>query len=61
LHVDSITPGEHVRFAQITMTATESAADFANPRLAVGRDAVAVASTGGSIEIDGELLATVRR
>jgi hypothetical protein len=51
LHIHSVTPGDHVHFAQIAMTTPESARDIAN----VGPDTVAVVDAGGSIEIAKEM------
>ncbi len=59
--VESVAPGDYVHFGQIAMTAPENAGDIANLGIIIGRDAVAVVDTGGSVEVGQELFAAVRR
>lgn len=59
--IQSIAPGDYVHFGHIAMTTPENAGDIANLGIIVGRDAVAVVDTGGSVEVGEELLAAVRR
>jgi len=59
--IQSVAPGDYVHFGQIAMTTPENAGDIANLGIIVGRDAVAVVDTGGSVEVGEELRAAVRR
>lgn len=59
--VASVAPGDYVHFGQIAMTTPENAGDIANLGIIVGRDAVAVVDTGGSVAVGRALLAAVRR
>jgi len=59
--IESVAPGDYVHFGQIAMTTPENAGDIANLGIIVGRDAVAVVDTGGSVEVGQELAAAVHR
>lgn len=60
LQIQEIAPGDYVHFGQVAMTTPENAGDIANLGIVVGRDAVAVIDTGGSVAV-GEALATAAR
>jgi glyoxylase-like metal-dependent hydrolase (beta-lactamase superfamily II) len=59
--IESVAPGDYVHFGQIAMTTPENAGDIANLGIIIGRDAVAVVDTGGSVEVGQELSAAVHR
>ncbi len=59
--VEQVAPGDYVHFGQVAMTTPENAGDIANLGIIVGRDAVAVVDTGGSVAVGTALLAAVRR
>jgi quinoprotein relay system zinc metallohydrolase 2 len=60
LAVQRIEPGNYVHFGQVAMTTPENAGDIANLGIIVGRDAVAVVDTGGSVSVGRRLLLAVR-
>ena len=49
-----------MHFGQVALTTPENAGDIANLGVIVGRDAVAVIDTGGSVAVGEALLAAVR-
>ena len=53
--------GDYVHFGEIAMTTPRNAGDIANLGVVVGRDAVAVIDTGGSVAVGEALLRAVRR
>ncbi len=53
-------PGAFVHFGQVSLTTPENAGDIANLGVVVGRDAVAVIDTGGSVAVGRALLAAIR-
>lgn len=59
--VEQVAPGDYVHFGQVAMTTPENAGDIANLGIIVGRDAVAVVDTGGSVAVGTALLAAVRQ
>jgi quinoprotein relay system zinc metallohydrolase 2 len=59
--VQRIADGDYAHFGQIAMTTPENAGDIANTGIIVGRDAVAVIDTGGSLAVGQALLAVLRR
>ena len=58
--VQQIADGDYAHFGQVAMTTAENAGDIANIGIVVGRDAVAVIDTGGSVAVGQALLAAVR-
>lgn len=61
LPVQAVAAGDYVHFGQVAMTSPGNAGDIANLGIVIGRDAVAVIDTGGSVEVGRALLAAVRR
>ncbi|HET6307251.1 MAG TPA: quinoprotein relay system zinc metallohydrolase 2, partial [Rhodopila sp.] len=59
--VQPIADGDYAHFGQVAMTTAENAGDIANLGVVVGRDAVAVIDTGGSVAVGQALLGAVRR
>jgi quinoprotein relay system zinc metallohydrolase 2 len=60
LAIEAVADGDYVHFGQIAVTTPDNAGDIANLGIIVGRDAVAVVDTGGSVEVGRRLLAAVR-
>jgi quinoprotein relay system zinc metallohydrolase 2 len=60
LAVTSIANGAYAHFGAIALATAENAGDMANLGIVVGRDAVAVIDTGGSVAVGRALLAAVR-
>jgi quinoprotein relay system zinc metallohydrolase 2 len=58
--IQQIADGDYAHFGQVAMTTAENAGDIANIGIVVGRDAVAVIDTGGSVAVGKALLAAVR-
>jgi quinoprotein relay system zinc metallohydrolase 2 len=61
LTIETVTAGDYVHFGQVAMTTPDNAGDIANLGIIVGRDAVAVVDTGGSVDVGRRLLLAVRR
>ena len=59
-HFAEVAPGDYAHFGQVAMPTPENAGDIANLGVIVGRDAVAIVDTGGSVVIGQQLLAAVR-
>lgn len=60
LAIQSVAAGDYVHFGEVAVTTPENAGDIANLGIIVGRDAVAVVDTGGSVEVGRRLLLAVR-
>ena len=58
--IHRIADGDFAHFGQVAITTAENAGDIANIGIVVGRDAVAVIDTGGSVAVGEALLAAVR-
>ena len=61
LAVVLVANGDYAHFGQIALTTPQNAGDIANLGIIVGRDAVAVVDTGGSVQVGRELLAAITR
>jgi quinoprotein relay system zinc metallohydrolase 2 len=59
--LDAIGGGDYVHFGKIAMTTPRNAGDIANLGVVVGRDAVAVIDTGGSVAVGEALLHALQR
>jgi quinoprotein relay system zinc metallohydrolase 2 len=60
LATERVADGDYVHFGQVALTTQENAGDIANLGIIVGRDAVAVIDTGGSVNVGRRLLLAVR-
>jgi quinoprotein relay system zinc metallohydrolase 2 len=60
LSVRNVAPGDYVHFGQIALTTPDNAGDIANLGIVVGRDAVAIVDTGGSVAVGRRLRLAVR-
>ncbi len=61
LTIHDVAPGDYVHFGQIALTTPDNAGDIANLGIIVGRDAVAVVDTGGSVSVGRRLLLAVHQ
>ncbi len=61
LAIHVVAPGDYVHFGQVALTTPQNQGDIANLGIVVGRDAVAVIDTGGSVAIGEGLRAAVRK
>ena len=59
LPIETVAPGDYAHFGEISLTTPTNQGDIANLGIIVGRDAVAVVDTGGSVEVGQRLLAAV--
>ncbi|MGH7211618.1 MAG: quinoprotein relay system zinc metallohydrolase 2, partial [Acetobacteraceae bacterium] len=55
-----VAPGDYVHFGQVALTTPANRGDIANLGVVVGREAVAVIDTGGSVAVGRGLLAAVQ-
>jgi quinoprotein relay system zinc metallohydrolase 2 len=60
LAIQRIADGDYAHFGQIAVTTAENAGDIANLGVIVGRDAVAVVDTGGSVRVGLDLRAAIQ-
>jgi quinoprotein relay system zinc metallohydrolase 2 len=60
LAIQRVADGDFVHFGQVAMTTPDNAGDIANLGIIIGRDAVAVVDTGGSVSVGRRLLLAVR-
>ncbi len=59
--IQEIADGLYAHFGHVALTSRENAGDIANIGVVIGRDAVAVVDSGGSVEIGRHVLAAVRQ
>jgi quinoprotein relay system zinc metallohydrolase 2 len=59
--IEQVASGDFVHLGKIAMTTPQNAGDIANLGVIVGRDAVAVVDTGGSVAVGNALRAAIRR
>jgi quinoprotein relay system zinc metallohydrolase 2 len=59
--IGSVADGDYVHFGRIALASPDNAGDTANLGVIVGRDAVAVVDTGGSVQVGEALLEAIRR
>lgn len=57
--ITAVANGDYAHFGQVALTTPQNAGDIANIGIIVGRDAVAVVDTGGSVEVGRNVLAAV--
>ena len=55
-----VSDGDFTHFGQVALTTPQNAGDIANLGVIIGRDAVAVIDTGGSVEVGEALVSSVR-
>ena len=60
LAIQRVADGDYVHFGQVATTTPDNAGDIANLGIIIGRDAVAVVDTGGSVSVGRRLLLAVR-
>lgn len=60
LAVIKVAEGDYAHFGQVAMTTPANAGDIANLGIVVGRQAVAVVDTGGSVAVGQRLLQAIR-
>ena len=57
--IQPVADGDYAHFGQVALTTPLNAGDIANIGVIVGRDAVAVVDTGGSVQVGRALLAAI--
>ena len=60
LEIEKIADGDYVHFGLIAMPTPDNAGDTANIGIIIGRDAIAIIDTGGSVGVGQRLLSAVR-
>jgi len=60
LAIQRVADGDYAHFGQVAMTTPDNEGDISNLGIIVGRDAVAVVDTGGSVSVGRRLLLAVR-
>jgi len=60
LQITKVADGDYAHFGQVALTTPDNAGDIANIGVIVGRDAVAVVDTGGSVQVGQALLQAVQ-
>jgi quinoprotein relay system zinc metallohydrolase 2 len=58
--IERVADGDFAHFGQVALTTPSNAGDIANIGVVIGRDAVAVIDTGGSVRVGRDLLAAIR-
>jgi len=58
--VQQVADGDYVHFGLVALTSPQNAGDIANLGIIVGKDAVAIVDTGGSVGVGQSLVAAVR-
>lgn len=58
--IHDVAPGDYVHFGRVATTTPANAGDIANLGVIVGRDAVAVVDTGGSVAVGEALRSAIR-
>jgi quinoprotein relay system zinc metallohydrolase 2 len=58
--IEPVADGDYAHFGRVALTSPENAGDIANLGVIVGRDAVAVVDTGGSVQVGQSLLTAIR-
>jgi quinoprotein relay system zinc metallohydrolase 2 len=61
LAIQNVAAGDYVHFGQVALTTPDNEGDIANLGIIVGRDAVAVVDTGGSVAVGRRLLLAIRQ
>ncbi len=59
--ITSVSDGDYVHFGEVALTTPDNAGDIANIGVIIGRDAVAVVDTGGSVQVGQGLRDAVRK
>jgi quinoprotein relay system zinc metallohydrolase 2 len=60
LAIQKIADGDYVHFGLVAMSTPDNAGDTANIGIIIGRDAVAIVDTGGSVDVGQRLILAVR-
>lgn len=58
--ITAVADGDYAHFGDVALTTPQNAGDIANIGVIIGRDAVAVVDTGGSVEVGSKLLVAIR-
>ena len=60
LAIEKVADGDYVHFGLVAMPTPDNAGDVANIGIIIGRDAVAIIDTGGSVSVGQRLVGAVR-